>query len=299
MQLDGVITAIVTPFNDRGEVDYQAFGRLLEHQLEVGVKGFVPCGSTGEFFALSAEERIKVCQFVIDQVGDRAQLIAGVNAGSTRDVIAFSRSAKDMGYQAVLAAPPYYSMPSPEELVVHFRAVLDAAYVKMVLYNYPIKTGVEICSHVLDAFQDDERVIAVKESSGVVQRAVEITTNYADKYQLCNGSDDVTLDFYLWGAESWICGPANAFAKQCVDLHNRAIAGDIAGARGIMRALFPAMNSLESGKFIQKVKYGAELCGVPVGITRPPLYPLSEAEKAGFKRAFESAQGTQVAAAAE
>ena len=299
MQLDGVITAIVTPFNDQGEVDYEAFGRLLEHQLEVGVKGFVPCGSTGEFYALSTDERNQVCQFVIDRVGDRAQLIAGVNAGSTRDVIAYTLAVKAMGYEAVLAAPPYYSMPAPEELVAHFRAILDATDMKMVLYNYPIKTGVEICRHVLDAFQDDERVIAIKDSSGVVQRAVEITTDYAGKYQLSNGSDDVTLDFYLWGAKSWICGPANAFAKQCVELHDRAIAGDIAGARDVMRALFPAMNSLESGKFIQKVKYGAELCGVPVGDTRAPLYPLNAAEKAEFKRAFEIANDAPVAAAAE
>ena len=299
MQLDGVITALVTPFDDRGEVDYEALGRLLAHQLEAGVTGFVPCGSTGEFTALSPDERNEVCRFVMEQAGGRAQLIAGVNAGSTREVIALSQAVQDMGYEGVLAAPPYYSMPAPEELVAHFQAILDATDLKLVLYNYPVKTGVEICRQVLDAFADDERVIAIKDSSGVVQRAVMITTDYAGKYQLSNGSDDVTLDFYLWGAKSWICGPANAFASQCVALHERATAGDVTGARDVMRALFPAMNSLEAGKFIQKVKYGAALSGVPVGVTRPPLYPLSEAEKADFKRAFEIANADPVAAADE
>ena len=287
MKLTGVLPALVTPFDSAGEIDFPSLEKLLLHLRGAGVSGWVPCGSTGEFTALSADERAEVLKFVADFASDGELLLAGANGGSTREVIACAERAYDIGYRTVLLSPPYYALPGQDELIAHFQSVLDAVEVEIVLYNYPAKSGVEIGFQVLDAFADNPRVIAIKDSSGVLQRAVEIYRRYHGRIDLCSGSDDISLDFLLWGAESWICGPANCMGAACVDLINTFTTGGAFAAREKMAALYGAMNSLESGKFVQKVKYGCELIGYPVGRCRGPLQPLNDEEKAVFRKAME------------
>lgn len=291
MKLTGVLPALVTPFDDAGRIDFKAFEKLLTRLRAAGVKGWVPCGSTGEYNVLSADERVSVLSFVAEFANGGELLIAGTNAGSTWEVIEHTKRARDVGYSTVLLSSPYYAMPAQSELIAHYQAVLDAVDVNIILYNYPPKVGVEIGFDVLDAFADNPRVIAIKESSGNLLRAVEIRSRYGDKYQLSNGSDDQTLDFYLWGASSWICGPANCMAEACVDLVNTIESGDFIAGRAKMQAIYGAMSSLESGKFVQKVKYGCELAGIPVGACRQPLLELTTEEKARFKKAMEPVLG--------
>lgn len=288
MELKGILPALVTPFDTKGNIDYKTLEKLLEYQLERGVHGFVPLGSTGEYYAMSAAERADVLGCVKQVVGDRGLLIAGTNSGSTRDVIAHTETAKKLGYDAVLLAPPYYALPSQEELIAHYQAVLDAVDVEVVLYNYPPRVGVEVGFETLDAFADNTRVIGIKESSGNLLRAIEIGKRYGDKYQLSCGSDDQALDFFMWGATSWICGPANFLIDPVIGFYNQFNAGDIAGAQDLMRKMFPVMANLEAGKFVQKVKYGCELVGIPVGETRRPLLPLKADEKQALQEAFNA-----------
>ena len=287
MKLSGVMPALVTPFDAKGEIDFKAFETLLTMLRAAGVTGWVPCGSTGEYSFMSDDERAEVLRFVKDFARPGEMLIAGTNAPHTKGVIANTRRAKEIGYDTVLLATPFYTKPSQQELIAHFRAVLDAVDVNIVLYSYPGKDGVEIEWEALDALADHPRVIGIKESSGVLQRAVGIATRYKDRLQLVSGSDDAALDFMFWGADSWICGPANCMAKACVDLDRTFRTGDMKKAREQMSTLFTAMSILESGKFVQKVKYGCELQGIPVGQCRMPLGPLSAEEKQAFRAAME------------
>ena len=291
MRLTGVMPALVTPFDTTGKIDFRAFERLLLKLRADGVKGWVPCGSTGEYNAMTAEERVAVLKFVAGFAEKNELLIAGTNAGSTWEVIEHTKRARDLGYKVVLLSAPFYATPAPNELITHYQAVLDAVDVDIVLYNYPPKVGVDVGLPVLDAFRDNPRVLGIKESSGNLLRAIDIRARYGDRYQLTNGSDDQTLDFYLWGATSWICGPANCMARACVDLVNTIEAGDWLKARDKMQVIYGAMSSLESGKFVQKVKYGCELAGTPVGPGRKPLLELDAAEKAAFKKAMEPVLG--------
>jgi 4-hydroxy-tetrahydrodipicolinate synthase len=286
MILKGVMPALVTPFDANGNIDFRAFEKLLTKLRGDGITGWVPCGSTGEYNAMTADERAEVLKFVKDFANNDELLIAGTNAGSTREVIEHTKRAYDIGYRTVLLSSPFYATPAQNELIAHYRSVLDAVDVEIVVYNYPPKVGVEIGFEVLDALVDDPRIIAVKESSGNLLRAIEIRSRYGDRYQLTNGSDDQTLDFYLWGAKSWICGPANCMAKACVDLVNTIESGDWLKARDKMQIVYAAMSSLETGKFVQKVKFGCELAGVPVGLGRQPLLALTAEEKAAFKKAM-------------
>jgi 4-hydroxy-tetrahydrodipicolinate synthase len=286
MKLKGVMPALVTPFDANYKIDFKAYEKLLTKLRADGVTGWVPCGSTGEYNAMTAEERVSVLRFVKEFATKDELLIAGTNAGSTWEVIEHTKRAYDIGYRTVLLSAPFYATPAPNELIAHYQSVLDAVDVEIVLYNYPPKVGVEVGLDVLDAFVDNPRVIGIKESSGRLVRAIDIRSRYGERYQVTNGSDDQTLDFYLWGATSWICGPANCMAKACVDLVNTIEKGDWLKARDKMQVIYGAMSSLESGKFVQKVKYGCELAGTPVGVGRRPLLALTVDEKAGFKKAM-------------
>lgn len=287
MKLQGVMPALVTPFTADGKVDFNAFEKLLTHLRHAGVTGWVPNGSTGEYFSQSAEERREVLKFVKDFAKPGETLIAGSNAPATREVIEQTAMAREIGYDTVLLAPPFYTRPTQQELIQHYETVLGAVDVNLVLYSYPAKDGSDISFELMDHFADNPRVVGIKESSGSVQRAIDIASRYEERLQLVTGSDDVVLDFMMWGADSWICGPANCMAKACCDLDRTYRKGDLVKAREMMKTLYRAMNILESGKFVQKIKYGCELQGLPVGECRAPLGPLTKEEKAEFRAAME------------
>jgi len=287
VKLSGVMPALVTPFGADGSVDFNAFEKLLTHFRDAGVTGWVPNGSTGEYFSQSTDERRQVLQFVKEFASDDEILIAGTNAPATREVIEQTAMAKDIGYDNVLLAPPFYTRPTQDELIRHYETVLAEVDVNLVLYSYPLKDGNDISFELMDHFADNPRVIGIKESSGVLQRAIDIASRYEGRIQLVSGSDDIALDFMFWGADSWICGPSNCMARACCDLDRTYKAGDLDKAKEMMKTLYRAMNILESGKFVQKIKYGCELQGLPVGECRAPLGPLTDQEKAEFRAAME------------
>jgi 4-hydroxy-tetrahydrodipicolinate synthase len=286
-QLRGVLPALVTPFDASGAIDFPAFDRHMTALRAAGVSGWVPCGSSGEYNLMSDDERDSILRFVKDFATPDETLIAGTNAPHTAGVITNTLRAKALGYHAVLLAVPFYTKPTQAEIVRHFRAVLDATDMDIVLYSYPGKDGVEIEYEALDALADHPRILGIKESSGSLQRAIGIATRYEGRLQLVSGSDDIALDFMLWGADSWICGPANCMAKAVCDLDRTFRAGDLQTAKSIMARMWPAMNILEAGKFVQKLKYGCELQGTPVGDCRMPLGPLTPEEKAAFAKAMQ------------
>lgn len=287
LKLQGVLPALVTPFDAQGAIDFAAFRRHLDHLRAAGVAGWVPCGSSGEYNLMSDAERDSVLSFVRDYAQPGETLIAGTNAPHTAGVIANTLRAKAMGYHAVLLAVPFYTKPTQAEIIRHFTAVTQATDMDVVLYSYPGKDGVEIGYEALDALADNPRIIGIKESSGVLQRAIGISTRYKGRIQLVSGSDDIAWDFMHWGADSWICGPANCMAKPVCEMDAAFRAGNHARAKEIMQAVWPAMNVLESGKFVQKLKYGCELQGTPVGECRMPFGPLTDAEKAEFAAAMQ------------
>ncbi len=287
LKLSGVMPALVTPFDAGGKIDFAAFKTHMTKLRAAGVTGWVPCGSSGEYNLMSDAEREEVLAFVKAFAQPDETLIAGTNAPHTAGVIANTKRAKALGYDTVLLATPFYTKPTQAELIKHFKAVLDAVDVNIVLYSYPDKDGVELGWEVLDALADHPRVIGIKESSGSLQRAIGIATRYAGRIQLVSGSDDIALDFMFWGADSWICGPANCMAEAVCDLDRTYRSGDLARAKAQMATLYTAMNILESGKFVQKLKYGCELQGVPVGECRMPLGALTPEEKADFAAAMQ------------
>jgi 4-hydroxy-tetrahydrodipicolinate synthase len=291
MKFEGILTVTLTPFDGDGAVDFDAYERLIEHVLDKGVHTVIPCGTTGEYYALSGDERRQIMTFVAERVDGRAKLLAGTNATTTNEVIDLSRFAREAGYEGVMLAAPYYSLPTPEELATHFEAVAEATQMPILLYNFPARTGVDLGPELLEALRPVDQVVGIKESSGSIARLHELLVNFADRYEIVCGADDQALEYFLWGSESWVAGASNFLPAEHVALYDTCVRKrDAEGGLKIMRKLLPLFMLMEQGgKYIQFCKYGCELAGVPTGGTRAPLTPLSSAERQRFAELYERA----------
>ncbi len=286
MQLTGIYAPIVTPFDGDENINYDVLAQLIDFLLANGISGLVPGGTTGEVYALTDAERLELFQFVRDQAGDKTTLIAGVNAGATRDVIRYAQAAEKMGYHALMVAVPPYSRPSQRELLAHYRAVAASTGLPLILYNFPWRAGTEVGYEVMDGLLDLPNVVGIKEASSDMSRVYEFRLRYGERFQMICGSDDQALDYFLWGSRAWIGGGASCAPRQHAVVLEAALKNDFITARAAMDKLMPLLRCLESGGYTQKVKRGCELLGLPVGNPRRPLLPLDDAERAEFDRIF-------------
>ena len=278
MKFEGIYTPVITPFAADGSIDFEAYGLVIDWQIENGVHGIIVGGSTGEFYALSMQERIEQFRFARERIGDRALFMAGVNDLRVEQCLEISAAARDTGAEALLVAAPPYSLPSEAELAAHVLDVERTAQLPIMLYNYPGRTGVHMGAEFLSLVAANPNVCAIKESSGDINR-IHLLVQDFQQIQLVAGAEDQVLEFYVWGAQAWVSAAANIFPKECVRFHELcAMGGDFRVGRLIMRALLPLMSALEqSGSFLQCVKLGCELQGRPGGVVRLPLKPMSEA----------------------
>ncbi len=286
MKLKGIYAPIVTPFHADESINYPVLEQLIEYLIQNKISGIVPGGTTGEVYALNDQERLDIFKFVKEKVNGRVTLIAGTNSGATRDVIRYSVAAEQMGYDALMVAVPPYSRPSQRELLAHYEAVAKAITIPIVLYNFPWRAGTEVGFDVMDGLTKYSHVIGIKEASSDMSRVYAMRARYGDRYQIICGSDDQALDYFLWGTTAWIGGAASCAPRQHADVLEAALAGDFVTARARMEKLLPLLRSVESGSYLQKVKLGCELLGIPVGGPRLPLLPLTDEDRAEFTRIF-------------
>lgn len=286
VQHTGLYAPLVTPFDENENINFPVLGQLIDFLLAEGVAGFVPGGTTGEVYALSETERLDVFRFVKERVQNQAILIAGTNSGATRDVIRYSQEAEQIGYDGLMVAVPPYSRPTQEELLAHFRVVAESVSIPIILYNFPWRAGTEIGYEVMDGLINSPNIVGIKEASGDMSRVYEFLLRYKDRYQMICGSDDQALDYFLWGSTCWIGGGASCAPRLHAEVLEAALAQDFLLARKRMSALMLLLRSMESGGYTQKVKYGCELLGIPVGSPRRPLLPLGKSEKLAFKKIF-------------
>jgi len=289
MQLKGIYAPIVTPFNADESINYPVLEQLIEFLIQNKIAGFVPGGTTGEVYAFTESERLDIFKFVKEKVNGRVTLIAGTNSGATRDVIRYSRTAEQMGYDALMVAVPPYSRPNQRELLAHYSAVAESVKIPIVLYNFPWRAGSEVGYEVMDGLAKYPHIIGIKEASGDMARVYEFRLRYGDRYQMICGSDDQALDYFLWGTKSWIGGAASCAPMQHYRVLEAALANDFVAARAHMDVLLPLLRNMESGSYTQKVKVGCELLGIPVGNPRQPLLPLTDEDRAEFEKVFKIA----------
>jgi 4-hydroxy-tetrahydrodipicolinate synthase len=281
MVLEGIYTPLITPFHADESIDFDALADLVERLVEAGVHGLISGGSTGENYAETVEERLELARFITERARGRLPVIVGTGAMRTADSIALARGAREMGADALLLGTPPYSVPTEAENAANALAIDRAADLPIILYNYPARMGVDMGRAFLDlVVGQSKNVIGIKESSGDINRLHLLAHDYPQIQTSC-GMDDQALEFFAWGARSWICAGSNFLPEEHVALYEAcAVRGDFATGRRIMSAMLPLMRVLEQGgKFIQCVKHGVEATGLSAGPMRPPLQGLNEDEK--------------------
>jgi len=297
MDLEGVYTPIVTAFDERAELDLDATAAVIEFVLQGGVRGLVPCGTTGEYYACSTEERMRILEHTRDVNQGRAQLVAGCNAGATRDAIAYAERARDLGYDSIMLAAPYTSLPTQRELAAHFTAIAKAAGLPVILYNYPARAGVEIGFDCLDLVVDVPEIVGIKESSGDFSRFLALRRRYGDRITIMCGSDDQAVDYFSWGVRSWLAGTSNVLPRHHAAIMDAANSGDHMTAYRLFDGILPWVQLMEAGSYNQKAKLGLAHQGIPTGDVRQPLLPLEAGDAAELIAALDAALAVSLAPA--
>lgn len=293
MQLDGVLVPIVTPFDAQGRVDLEGLRALVARFMDAGVRGIVACGTTGEYYALDEQEREAVLRTVRESLGDQALAIAGINSLSTAAAIERAEQAEALGYQALMLAPPAYSLPNQEEVIAHYRDVAADTDLPIVLYNFPARTGVNLELETVASLARMPGIIGIKESSGDFTRALALMQMAGPEFQVVCGSDDQAADYLFWGARSWISGGANVFPAEQVTMLEAAKREDWHRVRDLMRDMLPAIQNMEAADYNQKAKLGCRRHGVDAGEVRPPLRPLSPDAAQAFLDALDAFETKQ------
>ena len=282
---EGIYCAMVTPMTEDEQVDLKTLSTLTDYLIQAGVHGLVPLGSTGEYYALSDPEREAVVKTTLKAAAGRVPVLVGTNAGGTGQVIAYSQQAEALGAAGVLLAAPYYSLPTPDELYGHFKAVNDAIGIPIMLYNYPGRTGVDMAPDLIERLAELDNIQYVKESSGDATRVSEIIRRCGDNIKVFCGCDTLALESFMMGAIGWVSGVINVLPRAHVELFDQAVTQkDPLGARELYYSILPVMGCMEGGgKYTQFVKAGCALQGHPVGPPRQPLLPALPDEVAALK----------------
>ena len=294
MKFRGIYVPVITPFSADYSVDERSYAGMLEHLIQLGVHGLIVGGTTGENYALSPDELVRQFAYANDVIGDRVPWIAGVNNIRTEQVCAFAAAARAHGAAALLLAVPPYSVPTQKELAAHALKVDQASGLPIMLYNFPGRSGAEMGHEFLERVGRSANFVAIKESAGDIGR-VHMLAREFPHLQLSCGADDLALEFFVWGAQSWVCAAANFFAAESLALYDACVVrSDFVTGRRLMKAMMPVMTVLErGGKFVQCVKYGCELDGLPAGQSvRLPLRPMKKELKRELRDAIATARTT-------
>ena len=280
MQFDGIYTPLVTPYRDDFTLNGAALAETVELLVGAGVHGIIVAGTTGEYYAQGPEERIELMGRVRTLVGDRLPLIVGTGAMRTEDSILYAKAAKNAGADALLVATPPYACPTGREIALHALAIDRAANLPVILYNYPGRMSVNMDEECLDRLGRSPNFCAIKESSGDPNRLHMLARDYPHIALSC-GMDDQALEFFAWGARSWVCAGSNFAPEAHIALHRACVReGDFTKGRAIMSAMLPLMRVLEQGgKFVQCIKHGLTMRGIDAGPPRRPLQPLNKDDK--------------------
>lgn len=290
LNLEGVYVPNVTPFDAKGEIQYNALGELIEYWIGAGVSGIVANASTGESPYLSREELTNVLGFVLEKVDGRVQVIAGTGAMATRETIEFTRDAKNAGAMGALITTPYFYRPSEEELYRHYAAVLSAVDLPSIIYNVPKFTGYSIAPKTIARIADDCNGLAgVKDSSGSPGNMAEIIRLCGDRIACLSGAADMFLPTLSLGGRGAVLAIANVVPGTCVELHQAFRKGEMATAgkrqrtashvNNVLVASFPQVAAIKSA--LNHMGYGA-------GVPRQPLLPLGEAQEKASAEALKN-----------
>lgn len=276
----GVFPAITTPFGPDGGVDHDFLGDHARRLAAAGSRGIVALGSLGEGATLRADEKVDVLRTLVQAVGDRVPVVAGIAALSTDEAVALAREAAAVGCRGLMVLPPYVYRGDWAETRAHVEAIIAATELSCMLYNNPIAYGTDFLpEQVRELAQAHPRLHAVKDSSGDVRRITAMRALLGDRLALFVGLDDALLEGVAAGATGWVAGLVNALPEESVLLFEHALAGRHADARALYEWFLPLLRLDTVPKFVQLIKLVQQHCDLGNERVRPPRLALSGTER--------------------
>ncbi|GMO46482.1 MAG: 4-hydroxy-tetrahydrodipicolinate synthase [Termitinemataceae bacterium] len=281
-ELRGAFTALISPMHSNGDVDYDGFKRLLEFQMENGIDGLVPLGTTGETPTLEESEEEKMIEIAVKEVGGKIPLIIGTGSNSTVSMLQYTRRAKDLGADAALVVTPYYNKPNDEGLIRHFEAAASVG-IPIIIYNIAGRTGRNISAALTERLSRINGIVGVKEASGDLNQMGDVICGTAAKRRaegkaftvLC-GDDGLTLPLIALGGDGVISVVSNLLPAKVVALTKACLTGDFERARALHYELLPFIKAAFVETNPVPIKAAMSIAGLPSGPTRLPLGKLSK-----------------------
>jgi 4-hydroxy-tetrahydrodipicolinate synthase len=281
---------MATPFTEEGKVDEDGLKNNIDWFIEQGVDGVDCTGSTGEFYALSTEEREKVMEITINQAKGKVGVLIGTAAASTEETIKWTKLAEDMGADGAMIVSPYYSVPTDEEIYEHYKSVAEAVEIPLMPYNNPATSGVDMSPELICKMgKEIENVLYVKEASGDARRAQYIIKEAGDDITVFWGEETNIFAGLALGSEGWISGAANIVPEKCKELFDLIVEkADLHKAKKLYYELIPLFSVFESGRWLSFIKEAMNMLPrVAGGKPRRPTLPLSQSERDELKRILE------------
>ena len=272
----GVATALITPLTQRG-IDFEAFGRLIDWQIDEGINALVIAGTTGEGSTLTDEEHREAIRFSVERAAGRVPIIAGTGSNDTDYAISLSRYACEVGADALLLVTPYYNKATQKGLVTMFTAIADAVNRPVILYNVPSRTGVNIEPATYAALADHPNIAGIKEANGNISKIVQTAALVGGKLDMYSGNDDQIVPILSMGGQGVISVLSNVMPARTVEICDRFFAGDVAGSAALQCELLELINALFSEVNPIPVKAAMAAMGWCENTLRLPLTPMEDA----------------------
>ncbi|MBM4763499.1 4-hydroxy-tetrahydrodipicolinate synthase [Bacillus sp. B15-48] len=286
-KLGQVLTAMVTPFDQQGEIDYDATRNLVNYLIHNGTDGLVVAGTTGESPTLTASEKVELFKFVVSIVDGRIPVIAGTGSYNTRDSIHLTKEAELAGVDGIMLVTPYYNKPSQEGLYQHFKAIAEATSLPVMLYNIPGRSAVNLSVETIVRLSEIQNIKYVKEASGNLDDMAEIIARTPYDFILYSGDDSLTLPVLAIGGHGVVSVSSHIIGNEMQEMITLFKNGKIREASLLHRTLLPKMKALFAAPSPSPVKAALNMNGIQVGSVRLPMVPLTEEENKNLKEALE------------
>jgi 4-hydroxy-tetrahydrodipicolinate synthase len=284
MTLEGVYTAMITPFDEKEGIDEKALRALVDFQIKGKISGLVPMGTTGESPTLSHGEHIKIIEIVVDQVQGRVPVIAGSGSNSTQEAVDLTKQAMECGADASLQVAPYYNKPSQEGFYRHFTTVADSVDIPLIIYNIPGRSGKNIENETMLKLAEHENILAVKEASGSIPQMMDLIMKKPKDFVVLSGDDNLSFPLTALGGKGVISVASNIIPTRMQEMISQTISGNLEEGRRLHYELLPLFKGVFLDTNPIPIKYAASKLGLTKEIYRLPMCSMDEAKKAEMDR---------------
>ena len=287
MNFGQILTAMVTPFDQNGDIDFNATKNLINYLISNGTDGLVVSGTTGESPTLTTEEKVELFKYVVEIVDGRVPVIAGTGSNNTRASINLTNLAEKTGVDGIMLVVPYYNKPSQEGLYQHFKAIAESTSLPIILYNIPGRSVVNMSVETVIRLATIPNIVCIKEASGNLDAMAEIIRRTPEDFSLYSGDDGLTLPVLSIGGIGVISVASHIIGNEMQTMISNFKNGNLQKAAQAHRSLLPIIKALFAAPNPTPVKTALNLKGIPVGGVRLPMIPLNDEEKNALQQTLQ------------